>query len=99
MTVREWLRLDERAMMVGMLDQAAIIARLKEIRLARGLTIQYVANQTGIHRSIIAKLERGKRKTFNLDEARMLCDALKVDLRMVISDQPMSITTTAYAVG
>ncbi|WP_433241441.1 helix-turn-helix domain-containing protein [Streptosporangium sp. CA-135522] len=93
MTVREWLRLDERAMMVGTLDQSAIIARLRALRLARGLTVQYLADQTGIHRSIIGKLERGQRKTFNLDEARALCDALKVDLRMVISDEPMVITT------
>ncbi|MER5424971.1 helix-turn-helix domain-containing protein [Streptosporangium roseum] len=91
MTVRDWLRLDEKTMMVGMLDQSAIIARIRALRLARGLTIQYLADQTGIHRSIIGKLERGKRKTFNLDEARALCDALKVDLRVVISDEPMSI--------
>ncbi|OUC93596.1 hypothetical protein CA984_25840 [Streptosporangium minutum] len=91
MTVRDWLRLDEKTMMVGMLDQSAIIARIRALRLAQGLTIQYLADQTGIHRSIIGKLERGKRKTFNLDEARALCDALKVDLRVVISDEPMSI--------
>jgi len=47
---------------------------------------------------VIAKMENGLRETFNLDEAAALCEALGVDLRVVLSDEPMPIATKVYVV-
>lgn len=80
------------------LTSVEVIARLRAIRKVRGLTVQAIADKTGIPRVVLAKLECGRREMFNLDEARLICEALGVDLRTVISDDPMPIATAVHVV-
>lgn len=85
--------------MAGILSSAQVIARIRAIRQAKGMSAQQLADASGcLSRSAIANLESGRRDTLTLDEAAALCDALGVDLRVVISDEPMPVVTTVYVI-
>jgi transcriptional regulator with XRE-family HTH domain len=77
------------------LDTPSVIARIRAIRLARGWSVQTVADRISeqggsLSRVAISKIENGDRG-LSLDDARLLCDAVDVDLRVVLTDEPLPI--------
>jgi transcriptional regulator with XRE-family HTH domain len=84
--------------MAGILDSTELIGRLRRLRKMRGMAQQALADRTGIPRPVIANLESGRREGISFDEARLICEALDADLRVVISDEPMVATTAVHVI-
>jgi transcriptional regulator with XRE-family HTH domain len=76
-----------------LLTQAALIARFRTIRQARGMSQQDLADASGLHRTTVVKLELGKRESLSIDEARTIADALNVDLIACLHDGPVELRT------
>lgn len=74
-----------------LLNEMELIGRLREIRKRKGMSVQDVANATGIPRAAIAKTEVGQRR-LTVNDAVALCRALDVDLRVALSPEPMSVS-------
>lgn len=73
-----------------MLSESLLIRRLREIRQVQGKSAQDIATATGIPRAAIAKMEVGRRRV-TVNDAVALCEALGVDLRVVLSAEPMTV--------
>jgi DNA-binding XRE family transcriptional regulator len=69
---------------VGAVDGARLGARLRELRLAAGLTQAELARRTGIHRPNIARVEAG-RHTPSLETLARLASAIGVPTTVVLS--------------
>lgn len=78
-------------------DEAQLAKRLQEIRYLKKLTAQDVANMTGLHRVLIGKLESGHRE-IRYREAVLIAEALGVDLRTLITDEPMTVATEVHVI-
>jgi len=57
---------------------AAIVLRLRELRLARGLSQQELSERAGVRQAAISELESGVRRRIDLDQLERLCLALGV---------------------
>ena len=68
----------------GAVDGARLGARLRELRLAAGLTQAELARRTGIHRPNIARVEAG-RHTPSLETLARLASAIGVPTTVVLS--------------
>jgi transcriptional regulator with XRE-family HTH domain len=80
------------------LGTTELVQRLRGLRKAAGLSAQDIADITGIPRSILANLENGRRAQISVDEVAAICEALGVDLRVVLSDEPMPVARTVWVV-
>jgi DNA-binding XRE family transcriptional regulator len=69
---------------VGAVDGARLGARLRELRLAAGLTQAELARRTGIHRPNIARVEAG-RHTPSLETLARLASAIGVPTTVVLA--------------
>jgi len=61
-------------------------AALSAIRKHSGLTISLLAEQSGVDRTTITKIERGQRKVKSPEVAKALAVALKVPIVAILSD-------------
>lgn len=77
-----------------LLNRAALVARFRNIRRARGMSVQHLADATGISRVSLSKLEMGKRDHLDVDEARLIADALGVELLAVLQPKPVELRLT-----
>lgn len=84
--------------MAGILSSSDLIQRLRGIRQAQRKSAQDIANATGLPHATIANLETGRRKSITVNEAAAICSALGVDLRVVLSDKPMTVATKVWTV-
>lgn len=84
--------------MADILSSSEVIRRLRDLRRAKGMSAQDVANVTGISRSTIANMEIGRKVSLDVDEAAAICSALGVDLRVVLSDEPMPVARQVWVV-
>ena len=75
-----------------------VIARLRELRKIQGKSAQDIANITGIPRTTIANMETGRRATLSLDDAFSISAALNVDLRLILSDEPMPVAREVWVI-
>lgn len=75
-----------------------LVARFRAIRKARRISAQTISDATGISRSVLAKIEMGRRSPYSYEEARLIAGALDVDLRQAITDEPMVISTDVKVV-
>lgn len=67
-------------------QRAAFGARVRELRLARGLSQEQLAERAGLHRTYISSLERGQRNV-GLDNILDLAAALEVPAAHLFQDQ------------
>jgi transcriptional regulator with XRE-family HTH domain len=65
--------------------QAAFGARVREIRLTRGVSQERLAEQAGLHRTYVSSIERGERNVSLLNIER-LARALGVPMRELMPD-------------
>lgn len=63
-----------------------IVARLKEIRMKRGLTVQELAYRCDIERSNISRIEAGK-NNITLKTLCKLCNALDIRWEILFFDE------------
>ena len=70
----------------GSVDGVRLGARIRELRLAAGLTQAELARRTGIHRPNIARVEAG-RHTPSLETLARLASAIGVPTTRVLDDQ------------
>ncbi len=71
-----------------------VVNRLKAIREAKEITQAQLAQQAGITREVLARIETGQRaRGLTLEEAFALADALDVDLKRLADPEPMEIAT------
>lgn len=84
--------------MSPIIETQVLMSRLRALRKAEGLSVQAVADRTGIPRAVLAKIDLGQRQGVTLDEASKICDALGVDLRVVLSDEPMPVATKVWVI-
>jgi transcriptional regulator with XRE-family HTH domain len=59
--------------------------RVRELRLAAGLSQEALAELAGLHRNYVGGVERGERNV-GLDNIHALADALNVDVRELFTD-------------
>lgn len=62
--------------------------RLKELREAKALTQQELADKAGVSRSTIARLETGSLRNATLDMVEKLADALDVNVVVLVDHRP-----------
>ncbi len=75
-----------------------LVARFRKIRISRGLSARDLADMTGIHRSVLTNLENGRReKLLSIDEARIIADALDLDLLTCLRSEPITVTPAVTA--
>jgi DNA-binding Xre family transcriptional regulator len=55
-----------------------IVVRLRELRIARGLSQQELSERAGVRQAAISELESGKRRRVDLEVLDRLCVALGV---------------------
>ena len=55
-----------------------IVLRLREVRLARGLSQQELSERAGVRQAAISEIESGKRRRVDLDVLDRLCATLGV---------------------
>ena len=65
--------------------RAAFGARVRELRLARGLSQEQLAERAGLHRTYVSSLERGRRNV-GLDNILDLAAALEVPAARLFQD-------------
>lgn len=63
-----------------------ISRKIKEIRLQKGLTQEYIANQANVNTSHISNIENGRVK-ISLSTLILICNALEVTLDYILSDE------------
>lgn len=64
--------------------------RLKEIRLAKGLSAMELSQRSGVARSLISQLETGKRQSTGIDTIYRLAHALEVSPTLFLNNEPPS---------
>lgn len=69
-----------------LLDLLAILARLRAIRLARGLSLTDVATASGIHKPALSLLEGGKNLNPTLDTLRRYAAAVGARIDCTVSE-------------
>lgn len=84
--------------MSGILTSQQLIARLRDLRRIQGKSTQKIADLTGIQRATLVNLELGRRASISLDEAAAICGALGVDLRVLLSDEPMPVARKVWLI-
>ncbi len=84
--------------MSTIIDSLHLIARLRALRQAKGMSTQALADATGIPRGVLANLETGRREGLHVHEAALICEALGADLRVVLSDEPMPVATKVWVI-
>jgi putative transcriptional regulator len=62
--------------------------RLKEVRLAKGLSQKALADAAGIRRASVSDIEKGKTKGIDFDTLDRLATALGVNAAALIDHQP-----------
>lgn len=80
-----------------LLTSSQLVTRFRVIRRKRGMSVQDVANATGINRSVLANLENGRRATLTIDEAKAIADALNVDLIACLQPIPIEVIPAVTA--
>lgn len=63
-----------------------ISKKIKQIRLQKGLTQEYIANQANVNTSHISNIENGRVK-ISLSTLILVCNALEVTLDYILSDE------------
>lgn len=61
--------------------------RIRELRIARGLTQAQLAKSCGLHRTFIGSVERGERNVAILN-LRLIAKSLRVSLTDLFGDKP-----------
>lgn len=74
-----------------LLSSSEVVARLKTVRIARGLSASDLARTCGLSATTIYNLESGRRSSPTLDETLAICRALGLDLREVLSGTPLAL--------
>jgi len=59
-------------------------AKLRDVRLERGLSQEALADEAGLHRTYIGSVERGERN-ISIDNIERLANALSVDVAELMS--------------
>ena len=70
--------------------------RLKEIRLTKGLSAKELSHRSGIARSLISKLETGKRQSTGIDTICRLALALEVSPTVFLGSESIQAPTSNY---
>jgi transcriptional regulator with XRE-family HTH domain len=73
------------------LSEDLVIARLKALRRAQKMSQAELAERSGVSPHVLANLDSARRQSLGLDEAVRICEALGVDLRVVLVDAPMHV--------
>lgn len=71
---------------------AAFIHRINALREARGVSYKALGEATGMPPLNLRRLNSGERTRITVDEARLLCEALGVDLRDALTDEPITLS-------
>jgi len=71
--------------MTGSLDMSALGHRVRDERRRRGFTLEALAAASGVSRSMLSEVERG-RKEASSEVLAAVCDALRVDLSDVLAE-------------
>lgn len=69
--------------MMGQGAKSTFGRRVREHRLALGLTQQELADRAGLHRSYIGEIELGKRN-ITLESAEKIAKALRIDITQLL---------------
>lgn len=72
-----------------------MLLRVKELRTARGLTVDQLANLAGLSKSYLSEIENGK-KQINARRLEALASALQVQPTDLISDPEVSSDLAAH---
>lgn len=85
---------------MSILNAQQLATRFRDIRMAKGISAQKLSDMTGglITRNGISNAEHGRREGLSYDEAVAMATALGVDLRTVMTDEPMPIVTKVWVV-
>ncbi|MEU3452278.1 helix-turn-helix transcriptional regulator [Micromonospora sp. NPDC006766] len=73
-------------------------ANVAQVRRARGMSQEDLANQIGMGRTAVVAIEAGGRR-IRLGEACQIADVLGVSLAELIGDQPITIQLPASTIG
>ncbi|WP_298806935.1 XRE family transcriptional regulator [uncultured Pseudokineococcus sp.] len=72
--------------------------RVREARLAAGLTQQRLGEEVGLDRTAVAKVETGDRR-LSIIEAASVAEALRVPLALIVRPRPAAITSQRRPLG
>jgi transcriptional regulator with XRE-family HTH domain len=62
-------------------------SRLRQIRQAKGLSQEDLANIAGLHRTYVGSVERGERN-ISIDNIEVLAKALEIDIIELLNKEP-----------
>lgn len=79
------------------LDAQKLMERFRAIRDRKGITAAKLGELSGVHRVKIGKLESGH-ADLRFNEAIALAKALDVDLRVLITDEPLKVTSEVIVI-